>query len=292
MTDFQKININSEQTDLEDVVRNLGSIAPAEGTAGDFIVVNFEDSDPANTLTGDEANNKDDIYSEFHTTQSRKELYDIVSETSKYILKKEISTVYFLDRSARFAAKALGEYWKYAQPDVDKPKLRFLNPKGFVSRQDCTADLYTSIELSIGGAFDKGLSYNDVRPEEAILEELQSALSRDGVKPTDQVMIYDTCMHSGVNARLVAEKFKALGFGKNNFHIGAAAAVNAHLPGIDIDFRAMKRRPDKSCIPFGLNDATSKSYASIFADYNSTPTERDEDLNARREIARIMQKYA
>lgn len=89
---------------------------------------------------------------------------------SNYIHQEEINSVMFIERSARPAYLGIRKAWDILFSDQELPSLYFINPRTFKE---------------------------DKLGEEEILKEFESTYSDLAENKEDEILLVDTCMHSG-----------------------------------------------------------------------------------------------
>lgn len=227
-----------------------------------------------------------DDYQVFTTPESREELFAIGKGIAEYIKDYEIGTVCFVDRAARPAYVALNEYWNRAYKGDEKPDIRFINPKGFVSREDIRTGRVDLYNLMINDAMKQGDSEDplNLRDEKDIIQDIVTYQEKSG-NANKQTLIFDACIHTGESLYPVLDKMYRAGV--EDIHIGTVSdfEITADLA---IDLQIMKGEPDLCCYPFGHDRMTKKVYGSLVAEPTDDPLDREDAAIIRKEIKKAI----
>jgi hypothetical protein len=280
-------NVPNEMN-LGALLRHLQETDAYPVSAG-LMVVSFGANNGLSVSVNGARRTQENAYDHFPTRDCRDDLYQVAASTSRYIQQHDIKRVYLLDRSARPAHAALSAYWKAKNPDEEMPGIRFLSPKGFISKEELGEGPLNKRELKQidEDRHGKAESFKHVRQSAKIVEELQAMFKKDGVQPEDDVLLFDTCLHTGRSLTPIKDKFDKAGM--KNVHVGVVDADPYHMStSLDPDMVALAYRPMLVCIPFGDDRVTLKSYKSIFSHVNKDPKYRRQGLEIRREIGRAI----
>lgn len=227
-------------------------------------------------------------YEYFPESRERRELVKTGNAIAKYAKKNSIATVCFLDRSARPAYIALKECWNALYPNEEAPSVRFINPKGCISLEDVEMGRYTPKWLQAEDECKQGIveDIENIRPEDKIVKELQEKM-RDNPNKNNSVLVFDTCLHTGITMGTVVDKL--LRAGVTNLHTGAITSwdYDGDLP---IDLFVMNRTPARGCYPFEADEMTHKTYGSVTSSANDDPVSRYDSMDLRAEIRRAVRE--
>ncbi len=234
-------------------------------------------------------------YEIFTDPEKRHDLYQIGRSLSDYVANNGVGAVCFIDRSARPAYVAMEEFWKLQYPGLPLPEIRFLNPKGFVAREDIESGNVSLTELLYNDRNKQGMEEDpsNIRPAADIVEELQEGLDRDmkGKKiPRERpILLFDACIHTGDSVWPIIDKFKKAGV--EDVRFGVVSASN-NRSEIQPDFVAIDGTPAAVCYPFANDRSTTKVYGSIAAEKNPSAMEASFSRQLRREISSVIHEFA
>jgi hypothetical protein len=232
----------------------------------------------------------EDEYEIFTSPAERKELYVIGRRLSEYAIKENIGAVYFMDRSARPAYVAMKAFWKIRYPDMPIPTIGFLNPKGFVSREDLESGVADLAELMLNDKQSQGEAEStaNIRPQQEIIDEIKV-----GIEGKDQlqkpVLIFNTCMHTGDSLRPVLSKMEEAGIVDVRF--GVVSSYGNHSE-FEPDFTALDEASLGVCYPFDEDTLTSKTYSSIYSAPSVTIDSLSQGKILRKEIRQSVREFA
>lgn len=157
----------------------------------------------------------------FSSVEQSFNMVDVCEKVSKFIHENDIKNLILLDRSARLAYIGINYILEKKFSDTSKPKIFFINPKS--------------------SAF--------CRKKASYLEKINKE---------EQLLIFDTCIHTGKNMRPIIDFFEGKGF--KNIKVGVASNErnNSHIkpdlvcgykygcfPFSDFDRNAFKSSPGK-----------------------------------------------
>ncbi|TAH31779.1 hypothetical protein EYC58_03830 [Candidatus Saccharibacteria bacterium] len=227
-----------------------------------------------------------DSYSVFTSPESRQELYEIGKGLAEYVRFHDIGTVCFMDRSARPAYVALNEYWSRAYKGEEKPNIRFINPKGFVSQEDIDSGQADLIKMMTNDKYKQGEieAPSHIRDEDEIIDDIQHEMARSG-KSDKPVLIFDACIHSGDSMFPVIDKLLLAGI--DDIRVGAVND-NEMEADLRLDLKILNDTPDFVCYPFDMDRMTKKVYGSIIAEANRDEQEREKSRLIRAEIRKAV----
>ncbi len=118
-----------------------------------------------------------------------KRIFDAITKVANSIIKKKVSNIIIVDKSARAIYVGLKEYFKIKYPDIPFPKIYFLNPN--MLRSEINSKNYNLyIEF-----FKKNYKH----------------LLKDAKQP---LLIVDNCLHTGKTKSVVTKLLSDVGFNK------------------------------------------------------------------------------
>jgi len=232
-----------------------------------------------------ERDSRDRIFTSY---EERREIYIIGRRLAEYAVNENIEAVYFLDRSARPAYVAMREFWKVQYPDVSMPKIGFLNPKGFVSREDLRSGAANLDELMLNDEYKQGEIENpeNIRSRQEIIDEMRQK-TPDDVRE-NPVLLFDACIHSGDSIRPILNKLDEAGM--QDVRFGVVSPRN-NRSDIDLQFVTMDKVPAGVCYPFDKDELTQKTYTSIHSNSNITAQTVKDGRELRAEIRQIIKEF-
>lgn len=214
-----------------------------------------------------QAEDDSEDYRLFTTRDERYELYIVGRRLAEYVVEEDVEAVYFMDRSARPAYVAMKTFWQSQHPDVAMPHIGFLNPKGFVSREDVFDGVINTEKLKAQDEVKQGEiePVDNIRVENEIINELQTEVQ--GIDPAKPVLVFDVCLHSGDSMRPVVAMLQKAGL--EDVRVGVAG-LERNRSEIEPSLTVMKQEPFRGCYPFDMDELTSKVYTSIHSRPNRT----------------------
>lgn len=226
-------------------------------------------------------------YEFFPEPEERKDIFEYGKSLSEYLKSQSVSDLVLLDRSARPIYIGVMEYWHSKYPNEKMPNIYFMNPKGFKAEGELTEQQIE--DLSIISMFkDDDYESKKLRPKEEIEEEFQKTYRNLFEDKNKQVLIFDTCSHSGDSILPVKEMFAKSGF--ENIKVGTINEPDKSSK-VKADFYINKNDSGKnSCNPF-LNDLMiKKTYEHVYSGVSDNLEERKAAGQIRREIKKIMKE--
>ena len=169
-----------------------------------------------------------------NTAGAHHDLYQTGRTLTEYCLAHEISDVIFLDRRARAAHVAMGEYWRHAAPGQPLPTRHFLSIEPLKTLpRDATAPSQNISDLL--------KDFHATRPQ------LHAARER----PT---LLFDNCTHTGITIALAQTLLRVSGFEELHTGVLAYRSDKGHLPA-EVDFAvAINQRWLPRCNTFGFGE--------------------------------------
>lgn len=148
----------------------------------------------------------------FFSAEQSLRMVDVCEKVSKFIHENDIKTLILVDRSARLAYIGINQILEKKFSDTPKPKVFFINPKSLV-----------------------------------FCEERNACLKK--ISKEEQILIFDTCIHTGNNMRPVIDFFENEGFKNIKIGVASNARNNSGIkPDLICDF-------NKGCYPFSNFDS-------------------------------------
>jgi len=217
-----------------------------------------------------------EIRNEFGDAINRDILVCATRRLADEIINYGFKNVLFIDSSARPAATALKEYWRFEHPDLELPGLYFVNPFGFKNASDIDEMRFIAKLTGIANKSLNNLVTEGARTDEQILDEFKKrypALLAEKDKP---LLIFDTCSHTGTTMLPVKKILERAGFGDIKT---ALASEHSHLTA-DIVLL-----DEADCYPFGRDTAVLKHQGSVESLRAGGDGERSEEEKLARERA-------
>lgn len=228
-------------------------------------------------------------YTYFGTQKLRDDLVDMSLGLTEYIDDNDIAAIVLMDRSARLARIGIKAVWDetYAKQDVPMPPVFFVNPRGF--RPNNTDILDEKMRLvgtsKHGDAVD---STENRRTKESIHSEFKTRYSGLLKYSAEPVLLFDSCAHSGDQAKHVLETMTDVGFSDVHFGLGSVTLLQEPVCR-EPDFILSGREPAGACWPFGKDRATQKRYSSVVPSVSEDSSVfRDQTNAVRREIYKVV----
>lgn len=181
----------------------------------------------------------------------KEDIYNASLSLAAYLEAEKISNVMFLDKSARQSYIGLKEIWKKEYADEPEPNIYFINPDP--------------------------LKYEVDFPE--LAEEFFKKYKN--IKPEEQILLYDNCIHSGSTTTNIKEFFKYLGFSDVRVAITSVPSDFPEEKKAELDLICLPNRAKLGCNPFGSADYVKKSGLLV------VKPRREKDV---REIGRLEHK--
>lgn len=233
-----------------------------------------------------ELENQEYVY--FQDEQSRKELVDYAIMMTEVLHQGQVKNLILLDRSARPFHVAIRESWHHFFPDEEMPGIYFANPKGFQSTQEQHP---ADILLEILDAHMKGDTYGPPAPDRSfqkITSEVATTYPGLMKEKDDLLLIFDTCMHSGLAMGSVASVLHEAGFSK--IATGTVSPSTSKVEIVRPSLSLNQTVANKRCHPFGEDFMVNKSFNQLLSLPNRDPEARRQSIALRREIKRIMEE--
>lgn len=221
-------------------------------------------------------------------------VYEISTRLVKYTRENKIDAVIFLDRGARLEATAFRAAYKAHCPEASSmPKTLFMNPVGFVSYEylnelsDSNKILFFDRELARDGSLIAAKEKVGECTDSEIQRQLDDYFSKARLSKNSNIIIIDTCVHSGYSIEPVLRAFKQ--YGAKNVKFGVMASDKSSFP-VKVDF--IGTHEDMPCKPFrGVEtDVILKPYNRITSFSLETPEIKNQYSDYERCL--LQQNYA
>jgi len=197
-----------------------------------------------------------------------REIFLQVSSLAEYIHENAIENIIFVDRSARPGAFGVIAYLRAKYPDIEMPKMYFINPIAFKYRQDAEmtdGDILKAAweAINVGSSLDESLADD----EGVVIDRVKDVHKYLFARRDKKTLLFDTCVHSGGTSRPVFDVLKKAGFNElkvgvsNVGHAGAAAHI-------DLDYEGPIEGKN-GCFPFGYDVAVVKGSMSPISKRNN-----------------------
>jgi hypothetical protein len=183
----------------------------------------------------------------------RENAYTCIKNFADYLAVNNISSVVFLDRSARPAWVGLREYWKINYKEIPMPQFYFVNPSGFDNKILAT-------------------------------QAFPVIFKRLCANKDQSLVVFDVCCHSGGTIRSVTTVLDFLGFTD-------VRIITASYPDAGSGITAACKIDTgiiKTCGPFGSKDIIKRSWHNIISDRCSSLRELNEGIRERQEIKHLI----
>lgn len=227
------------------------------------------------------------VYKYFPSTQERRELYRYCESIAAYLHDRKIPNLVIIDRSSRPVYIGVREYWHAKYADEKMPGMYFLNPKGF--KDDALVSEWDRRAIAMDSLFKDDICEPDTRPRtaEEILDEFQTAYRALLNDKDQEVMIFDSCLHSGDTLSPVVDTMKKSGFKKL-----VLGSVNPPDPKskIQTQYFITSHRPEKGCYPFDRDRLIEKTFEHVYSRPTRDIEKRKRSVELRHEIMAIMRE--
>ncbi|MFA5175772.1 MAG: hypothetical protein WC413_00730 [Candidatus Nanoarchaeia archaeon] len=196
------------------------------------------------------------------TPEQRNNIIQIGNNLAEYLYKNEIKNVVFVDRSARQGWIALKKSWEKKFPNIDSPKMYFINPRRCASHE---------------------------RIEE-IVEEFNINYKRLSSDKNSKIMVFDVCFHTGKMLTDVVNILKKVGYTKIFTGLAQRKDKTFHKSkDYPINFIALDKWLN-NCYPFGGGGSgVKKTYDYLVSLRQSDPNLKEYPLHLRKEISSLFE---
>jgi hypothetical protein len=161
----------------------------------------------------------------FRDSRARSEVFSFSKAIAEHLHDNGIEDLVIVDRSSRPLYIGVMEYWKSAYPDERRPGIYFVNPKGFKDKDTLPREELWRANREAALKGDLSESDTNARTRLEIDAEFAEAYPKLMADRDKEVLIFDTCIHSGDTLASVVESFRRMGF--KNVQVGS---VNPSRP--------------------------------------------------------------
>lgn len=253
-------------------------------------------------LTGDQ---------EFFNKGEKNDLIIIGKRLATYLHDNNIHRIAFLDASARTAYICLMEAWKRLYPNEEIPEIYFVNPLGFNTSEEINSfvdldgkghlmprimaiaakqipdDLSSSEQKSFFQDKVGNIMYSlRSRSRSDVKEELKQHYRRLMNDTDSPLMLFDTCMHSGMSMDVIVKGFRSAGM--KNIQIGLASHSD-NYSGMMPSFVALDHAHG-SCYPFSFEKLVEKTLKSVMSQKVERAAENEKAIQQGREVRETIKK--
>ncbi len=195
-------------------------------------------------------------YECFDSEAERKDIVKIGENLAKYLFKKKINNIIFIDRAARPGYIALIKSWNKIFPNTPRPNIYFTNPDG----------------------------YTDFRTEKKIAQEFNNTYKNLSANKDAKILIFDVCMHTGETIEPLLTFLKKEGY--KNVFLGLSQPKDDDCD-IKNNFSALKYEPSNCCYPFDRDRLIERNLNSVLSERNYDRRERRDSILLRKEISSL-----
>jgi len=188
-------------------------------------------------------------YKHFINPKEREKIFNAIKLLSEYIIKNDIYNLILIDNAARLVYVGLKEYLKLKYPEKTDLKIYFINPAGFVAKEN---NLNENIKQSIlGTVYDK----KDIllKSREEISQEFQNTYTELLENKYGNTLLFDVCSHTGTTIKTVKEILSKF---IPNIKVGIFHFDPQGDMDVKIDFSL--KNICTNCFPFGNENLTCK----------------------------------
>ena len=193
----------------------------------------------------------DDNDNFLNTTEAKEDVFEASYRLANYLKQEKINNVMFLDNSARQASVGLQEAWKEVGENEKAPNIYFINPEEFVN------------SIIVGSPF---FINNDD------LEELSDKFASifKNINKEDPILLYDSCIHSGISLFSVEYFLKRIGFSNVKLGVTSVGEGFSEEKRKKIDLVCLESGAALGCRPFGHPSYISDNPGEIISKANRT----------------------
>jgi hypothetical protein len=228
---------------------------------------------------------EDKEYEFFDDVKERKELFDYSKKIAEYLRSEKVPNLVILDRSSRPLYIGVKEYLQPKYPEEKMANIYFMNPKGFVAKEEKSSEEIAEIINDCEWKDDLKELPQQVRSKEEILNEFQESYHKLLESKDLPVLLFDTCIHSGNSLEPVKKVFD-----QANFSDVRVGSINPSDEGAKVktDFYVTKERPEKGCYPFDRDRIIEKTFNHVYSKKADHQKKRDRSIRLRKEIKEIV----
>lgn len=193
----------------------------------------------------------DDNDNFLNTKEAKEDVFEASYRLANYLKQEKINNVMFLDNSARQASVGLQEAWKEVGENEKAPNIYFINPEEFVN------------SIIVGSPF---FINNDD------LEELSDKFASifKNINKEDPILLYDSCIHSGISLFSVEYFLKRIGFSNVKLGVTSVGEGFSEEKRKKIDLVCLESGAALGCRPFGRPSYISDNPGEIISKANRT----------------------
>lgn len=228
-------------------------------------------------------------YNFFKEPQAREELFAYTKALAEHLRGEKIQNLVIIDRAARPIYVALLEYFRSKYPDEKRPNIYFMNPRGFMNRQDESSKEAVDEASHAISTGDRAENPMRVRDQQTVQDEFERTYKSLLDNKDEPVMVFDTCIHTGDAMERVARAFKEGGF--SDLRIGSINPPDFDDSKVKADFFITRQRPRYGCFPFDKDRIIEKTFDHVFSYPTSDKERRAKSIQLRGEIQRIMREH-
>lgn len=231
-------------------------------------------------------------YEFFPNQEARQELMAICSKLADYAHDNTIKNLVIVDRSARLAYIGVKDLWKQRYPDDAMPDIYFVNPTGFINKEQANQDTDGSLQSlgekimmeSLFNENDVGDPTTDTKTQQAIEQEFGQTYQRLMPQKDQATLLFDTCIHEGDTIKPLHDTLQNIGF--TDIKVGVVGN-DRNTSTIQPDFIAVEGVPLGICHPFDKDKMIERRFDSVTSrpTINLDPKERS--IRLRKELHRI-----
>ncbi len=224
----------------------------------------------------------------FATKEDKDAVYEIAEAFVETVRQREIKNIILPDSSARPLWIGFSELWHLKYPEERMPGIFFINPDGFHEGLD--SDFLRDLSVLFGdsvGASDVLEEIGQLTISPRKIERFRNLFSGLMKDKDENLMILDTCIHTGTTMKTMLDVLKKAGFTKVK---SAAVSKDKDYNDFNADFYLLDHETSLLCYPAAHEGLVEKS-EDIISERSNNKLLKEYSRRTREEIKDIIAEH-